>query len=501
MAFDLSEISTLAQMVAADPKLQMEMWSEAVRADAKDMNPLKDFMGKEGSGMPIIEKRDANVAGGQKVHFSTHAPVLGRGVIGSAELKSKTSRVRYNTFPVVVDLRRFAISEEQLVSYFSQPGNADKNRDEFLFGLCRDWWARTQCDDAQFVLRDKALFASNTPNVLRVGGRASTTALLPTDTITTSVITQARNFLVGLGANAMKYGVSPAGQKIPQFLVFAPQEFLDPLEDEQKFREAVNNNQARGENSAYWWTGALPVWKNNLIFGHDIVIDSGPNRQGSPLAPKAFLGVAIASGAATEVTGGGSWNSDGALTDASLYDFFAYFRGYYWKTYESEVAPTDNNTYYAMIYNLTGADAGKYEIISYAAAQNTGNKLAVVTRELDEGGYTQKTKLTAAGRYTNVHPSGSLIIPCTRFGVPLGYGLVMGAEALLSGKGALEADPIEWADDFQSKTTKKAHINAQGIQSIIGYAPAEDTLGRYPNYALIEGALDLPQYDLVDIRA
>lgn len=500
MAFLLSEIGTIAQMVAADPKLQMELWSEAVRADAKDMNPLKDFMGAENSGMPIIEKRDANVGGGQKVHFSTHAPVRGRGVMGSAELKSKTSQVRYHTFPVVVDMRRFAISEEILVSYFSQPGNADKNRDEFLFGLCRDWWARTQCDDIQFVLRDKALFAANTPNVLRIGGRPTTTALLPTDTFTTSVITQGRNFLVGLGANAMKYGVSLAGQKIPQFLVFAPQQFIDGLEDEQKFREAVNNNQARGDNSAYWWTGAIPVWKHNLIFGHDIVIDSGPNRQGSPLLPKAYLGVALADGTATVVTGGGAWNSDGSLTDTTLYDFFAYFRGFYWKTYETEVAPSDANTYYALIYNLTGADANKYEVISYAAAQNNGNRLLAVTRELDEVGYTQKTKLTAAGRYSNVHPSGSLIIPCNRFGVPIGHGLMLGAEALLAGKGALEADPIEWFDDFLSKTTKKAHINAQGIQSIIGYSPAQDTMGRFPNYILFEGAVDYPEYDLVNIR-
>src|SRR5690606_24338550 len=134
-------------------------------------------------------------------------------------------------------------SEEQLIAYFSQPGNADKNRDDFLFGLCRDWWARTQCDDFQFVLRDKALFGSGQPNVLRIGNRGSTTELLMDDTFNTQVITDARNQLVGMGATPMGYGTSRAGQKIPKFLVFAPQKFVDPLEDEQKFREAVLNNQ------------------------------------------------------------------------------------------------------------------------------------------------------------------------------------------------------------------------------------------------------------------
>jgi hypothetical protein len=499
MAFDLSEISTLAQQVAADPKLQMEFWSEAVKADAADLNPLKEFVGEEGSGMPIIRKRDAKVSGGQKVYFSTHAPVRGRGVMGAAELKSKTARVRYGSYSCTVDLRRFAISEEQLVSYFSLPGNVDKNRDDFIFGLCKDWWARTQVDDFQFVLRNQALFAAGQPNVLRIGNGATVDDITVDDTYDTRVITDARNQLSGMGANAIKYAQSTAGARIPQFIHFAPTKFLDPLEDEQKFREAVLNNQKR-DGDAYWWTGNIPMWKNNIIFNHDLVEDSGANRQGSPLSPMARLGVALASDVATDVTGGGAHNTDGALTDTSLYDFFSYFRGFYWKTYEAEVAPTDNNTYYAIIYNVTGADRGKYEIVSYVAAGNNGNKL-VVDRAIDEVGVLQTTLLTAQSRYTAVHPSGSLIIPCNKWGVPIGYGLVMGADALLIGTGDLEADPIEWADDFKSKRSGTAHINAQGIQSIIGYAPAEDTLGRRPNYLVVEGALDNPELDLVDLRS
>ena len=106
MSFLLSEITTLSQMVADDPKLQMELWSESVRADARDMNPLKDFIGSEGSGLPIYEKSDPAKGGGQIVHFSTKAPILGRGVMGSQELKTKTSRLRYGTFGVTVSVGR-----------------------------------------------------------------------------------------------------------------------------------------------------------------------------------------------------------------------------------------------------------------------------------------------------------------------------------------------------------------------------------------------------------
>ncbi|HEX2100089.1 MAG TPA: DUF4043 family protein [Candidatus Synoicihabitans sp.] len=482
-------------MIADDPKLQQEFWSQSVMADAEDLNPLKDFVGGEGSGKPFVEKRDANVNGGQKVYFTTRAPVRGRGVIGSAELKSKTSRLKYGTFGVTVDLRRFAISEEQLVQYFTLPGNAEKNRDEVLMDLSAQWWARTKCDDIQMVLRQKALFATDQPNVLRVGSGASRDALTPDDTYDTGTITDGKNALIGFGGQPLAVDKSVAGADVPQYLVFAPSRVLEGLEDEQKFREAVHNNQARG-GEAYWWTGKYPVWKNQMIFNHNLVIDSGPNRLGSPLLPFALLGAAIAAGtAAVDITGGGTHNDDASLTDTVLYDFFSYFPGYYWKTYETESAPTDNNTYHVLVFNVSGADKGKYEIFSYAAASNNGNKLANCTRAVE------KAALVTATKFTEEHPTGSWIIPCNNKGVPIGWALHLGAEALFIGKGALEADPIEWGDDFKSKTTGRAHINAQGIQSMIGYSPFEDTIGRYSNYFLIECAVDYPELNLADITA
>ena len=110
----------------------------------------------------------------------------------------------------------------------------------------------------------------------------------------------------------------------------------------------------------------------------------------------------------------------------------------------------------------------------------------------------QKTALTAASKYTAVHPSGSWIIPCTKYGVPIGRALVLGAEALALAKGAIDADPIEWADGFKSKTSGKAHINSSGIQGVRGYAPKEDSIGRYPNFLVVEGAMDYG-FELVDL--
>lgn len=484
MAFDLSDITKYYDLIAADPQLQKQLWSESINLDARNDNPMKDFIGGEKSGKPIIEKKDLNAGQGQKVTFTTQAPVGGRGVMGAAELKSKTAKLVYGTFGVTVDMRRFAISEDQLVELLRF--NQGESRESLLYSLCKQWWASMEADDLQIVLRDKALFAASQPNVFRIGGGADTNAIKLTHTFDTGTIEEGQNQLIGQGAMPLSVQTDDAGSEVPEYMVFGARRFLNPLEDEQKFREAINYTQMGKGKDAFYMNGKYPMWKQNVIARHNIKFDSGNKKQGSPLLPIAFLGAALADGSSTTVTGGGKHNSAGSLTDVDLYDYFSYFGGYYWKTYSTETAPTDSNTYYALIYNVSGANKGKYEVVSYSAANNNGNRLTV-TRELDTDG--QKTKLTAQGLYSNVHPNGSWIIPCNKWGVPIGRALHMGAEALFMAKGAVDAEEIFWKDDFQNRSGR-AHINSSGIQGIRGYAPYEDSIDRYPNYVLVEGALD-----------
>lgn len=487
MAFDLNEISKYYDLIDAstgNPELMRSLWSASIDLDARDRNPMKDFIGEEKSGKPIVEKKTLAMGGAQKVTFTSMAPVGGQGVRGGAELKSKTAIPVYGTWNVTVDMRRFAISEDQLVELLRF--NDGESRESILYELCKQWWGMMEASDLQITLRDKALFATDQPNVYRIGGGVSVNSLTLNDTFDTGTMEEGVNQLIGIGGTPLGLQEDEAGSEIPEFVYFGPRRFVQALEDEQKFREAVMYSQAPGPNN-FHWTGKYPRWKESIIKRHNIKWDSGNKRQGSPLLPIAFLGQAIPSGVATVVTGGGKHNTGATHTDTVLYDYFSEFRGYYWKTYSTEVAPTDNNTYHCIIWNVSGADKGKYEIVSYVAAGNNGNSLTV-TRELDTAG--QKTQLTAAGRYTNVHPSGSWIIPCNAYGVPIGRALALGADALALAKGAIDADPIEWQDDFRSKTTGKAHINSSGIQGIRGYAPKEDTIDRYPNFLLIEGALN-----------
>lgn len=493
MAADLTDFSTYAGLDASQKR---EIWSESVRIDARNKNVLKEFIGDEDSGKPIVEKRDLNAGGNQTVTFTTAAPFRAAGVIGSGILKDHTGVFKFGDFSVTVDMRAFGIGHEQLLQYMRF--NKGLTPKQLGFKLCKELWGRMEQDDCQIVPRNTALFGADGANVLYIGGGTSLEDLTLGDTFDTSIIEQGALQLEGQGAAALMVDRDEAGSDVPQYVVFGPKQFLYPLENEQKFREAMLHAAERGKSNPNW-TAKFPMWKNNIVHRHGVIVDTANGRQGSPLQPMAKLGVAIANGGSVDITGGGSYNSAAAFTDPLLYDYFAYFGGYWWKTHTNDTSPTDNNTYYAIIYNVSGADRGKYEIISYVAAANNGNKLvaASVTREVDDA--NQKTDLTAAGRYTNAHPSGSLIIPCNSLGVPINYALHMGANALFMAKGAVDAQRLTHKDDYENDEGE-GRIRATGIQGIRGYSCFQDTLNRYPNFVLIAGALDRPDLDLVELE-
>ena len=74
----------------ANSDLRSRMWSELVQRDAREKNVFAKFIGGEGSGQPITEKRDLSAGGSDKVTFTTVAPIRGQGVRGESILKNNT---------------------------------------------------------------------------------------------------------------------------------------------------------------------------------------------------------------------------------------------------------------------------------------------------------------------------------------------------------------------------------------------------------------------------
>jgi len=258
-------------------------------------------------------------------------------------------------------------------------------------------------------------------------------------------------------------------------------ELLLPLKHTASYINALENGDVRGDANKRF-SGLYPIWDNNILLNHDVSEDDADGRQGSPLEPLARLGTATADASATTITGGGTANPAGAL------DYFAYFPGFEWKITDNEVLPTDNNTYYAMIYNLTGVNAGKYEIFSYTSASvsATAHQLTSVTRGTTSN-FNGNVIANAAGRFSAVHPSGSIILPCTINGVILGWAAHTGAGALYHASGSTEMELIENGQDY--KNAKDAwHLVGKGVQGVRGMDVYKGVRGLATNFRIIKGA-------------
>jgi hypothetical protein len=182
------------------------------------------------------------------------------------------------------------------------------------------------------------------------------------------------------------------------------------------------------------------------------------------------------------VTGGGT------AYPAGTGDYFAYFPGYPWYVYTGQSLTSDTATYHLMIYNVSGADTGKYEVCSYVTGgvHATAKQITVTRLGLTNGA---NQRADAVSRYTSGHPSGSVIVPCNIHGVPIGWALHMGAEALFYATGKKDAEPIFQGDDFHN-SSGEFMFEGRGIQGIRGMSPFVDKRNTAKNFTMVEGAVN-----------
>lgn len=479
MASDILNATSYQTLVGANADIRATVWSAKVAKTVEETSIFKNFIGGEGSKMPVVKKTDLTAGQAQDVVFTTVAPIRGQGVLGETELKSVTRKINPNTFRVRVDLMRQAVGWTQVLKKLRLGGTIDQITSDIMGG----WYARKSDDDIQIVLRNRALLVSPGTNLLRIRA-ASQAALRSTDTITPAIIDSAKSTLLSNGANEIGLETDNMGATIPKYLMFAPEYFLSPLRSNSTYLSSMQYGGLRGDQNSLF-TGKYPIWNNVVIFPHNIKQDDADGRQGSPLAPVAYLGTALAEGTTvTTVTGGSTTDPAG---DG---DYFAYFPGYPWYITQNETLATDSNTYYFMIYNHTTDK--KYEICSYVTAGvHASAKQVTVTRGTSVN-FAGNATANTASRFSTAHPSGAIIIPCTVQGVPLGWALDMGAEALFHATGSEDATPIIWTDDFHVVgKPDDAHLKAFGLQSIRGMSVFTDRRAMAKNFLLIEGAVSV----------
>ena len=199
---DLASVNTDYGTIFNDSsnELRTQLWSELVTRDAREKNVFAKFIGSEGSGSPVVEKRDLSAGGSDKVTFTTVAPIRGQGVRGEEILKNNTGKLNFGTFNVEVDLIRHAVAWTQVIKLMRFTG---KTIDQLSAEVMSEWSGRTEQDHIQQCLRDTCL-GNSTSNL--IDGYGASANLLYTEGLSTDIIQEAKQALIAQGGEPMNVG-------------------------------------------------------------------------------------------------------------------------------------------------------------------------------------------------------------------------------------------------------------------------------------------------------
>lgn len=477
-----SAITQFSTVVAANADLDPKIWQMKVRKTARQKNVLREMIGGEGSANPIIEVTDLRKGPGDTVVVNTLAPTRAQGTLGEARLLNNIGKVYPGTFEVTIDYLRHMIAWTQKFQEMTVAGMA---KDELTSNMMGDWLHRKEEDDLQWALLRTARLIQ--PNLLTfVNGEANDAALLSADSLTTGTIEDTKGVLMAQGAKPISIDKDVSGADDAKYIFFTPNPAARSLRSSTAFQTALQNADVRGKDNRLF-TGKYGLWENMVIFPHELVYDDAAGRQGSPLAPFATLGTALTDATTTTLTGGGA-SVDPA--NAGTADFFANFHGFLLPFTSEETPPADAGPHYIMIFNVTGALKGFYEIVSYTTGNN-GNTITGVTRGTTSNLHGNVIA-SNAGVFATSHPQGSFIFPCTINGVPYCDSLGLGAECLAYAHGKHTATPIEWEDDGREVQSKQPFQKGFGMMSVRGMAPFQNVAGFYPNFCAIRSACRIP---------
>lgn len=476
----ISNTTSYADLLGGDANsdLRSRLWSELVSRDAREKNVFAKFIGGEGSGKPITEKRDLSAGGSDKVTFTTVAPIRGQGVRGEEILKNSTDTLDFGTFSVEIDLVRHAVSWTQVLKLMRFTG---KTIDQLSAEVMSEWMSRTEQDQIQFALRQICIKNTTGSNFIDGYGTGAAGSLKYVDGLSTDIIQEAKQALIANGAEPMNTG-GDVNQEIPGYLFFAPDACLRPLRSDPDYLEAITQADARSENNKLY-SGSYAKWDNNIIANHNVLIDTARGRQGSPLLPTFYTFADIADATADDAIGG----TDG--------DYMANFRGAFIRIPGGggqAMGANDNGTFYVL-----GIDTdGTYALYSYTQG-NISDDFGTVTLTRvanDAAGLGGNAKANDANGFS----AGAQFVQANDIGTPIGYALAMGKDAMYYAKGKIYGEQIFHYDDF-ANSGNEAHLSAVGVQSVYGMAARHDTRGRVPSVQLIEVVRQVPGLSLTQV--
>ena len=482
MAEDITPVTTGASLSAMAPGAIRQLWQKGVMVaeQTEDFFQQMESTGKDGI---IGVKTDTTKGRGQKVTFTNMSGFHKEPHLGEERFDgpSDFEQIKINSYDLKVDWLRHAYSINERAE------EVMGMRDEIATGANLELgkWLGRQKSEQMFAAFQLQL---NGSNVKYVNGKTLDT-LSSADTLAWEEIVKGGQAMKPLGGTAANIGRGASGPVWSQCVV-ATQAALLSLKLDADYKELVSMAGERGKLNTIF-SGGYPTIDGHTITEYNPIDHDGVGAVGSFLNPKADLGVAVTAGtAAFDITGGGN-PADAALTDILYYK---YFPGHAYRFIDLTTFAPVAGTSYVLIYNLTGADAGKFGMYSYAnATGNNGNKITVNGRL---GSATSGIRNTTIGDvtwnatlHTDAHPEDSLVIPCNRKGVPIGDTLILGRLAALRGYG-------KYRGRRSTQSEEGGFIEQRYITSVFGQTIRKDRKGRHPGVIRLRHAVSYPGINL-----
>lgn len=492
MAYDITPATTGTNLLSQDAASLRQKWHKGALLAEEEEDFFQQFEGNMRA--PIWVQNDLSKGDGAKMTFTTTSGYYGEGKYGEELFEGPTDYEKddIDSFNLNVDFIRNAASRSKRADEIM--GLMDELKSLVPVKLGK-WLGRTKRDNIMGL----CVLTLPQANRIYAGGKTLNTlgsadVLSWDDIVTTGA---AMKPLGGLPANISRDGKVPIWSQ-----TFVPSETAAlSLRLDADYKSVLASGDVRGRGNTLF-KGGYPAIDGHTIVPHNALNHAGKGAVGSFLAPEAYLGVAITgtTDAARDLTGGGADNADNSLTGTGKPLWFKYFGGHDFKFVDTGVLDVSGSSigdvagpYYAIIYNTSGLNAGKWGFAKYTTGNN-GNKITITEFLTGQANGTYRKGTVGSVTWnasinTEEWASGSLIIPANAKGVPIGHTIALGRAGILRGYGSARAQRDVEMDNGN-------FIKRVFIMSVFGQALRQDRKGRVPAVALLTHALSRPGINL-----
>ena len=476
-----------------------ELWRKGVEVYEQTTD---FFSGMEGGKDAIIQTiSDTSKGRGQKITFTQMAGLYDEPHHGDELFNDENDfeSIKINSSDLSVDFLRHGVRYTERAEEFMGM------RGEINVGIPRElgkWMGRQKSEKLFMSFLHRGQIDGNQ---IYGGDKATMDLILSADTLDWDTIVAANTQLSRLGGAPAKGGKDASGNQINRYCVVATTDALFSLEQDGDFK--TYNKEAGPDSYAnVLFGGGYTDVRGNIIKKYNPIDHDGVGAIGSPLNPKAELGVDTTDGFASQsniIKGGGSTVA-GALTGKA---YFKYFPLYLFKFIATDTLVLANSMaykaiatagkFYVAVVNHQNAAVHPGRIGYYCCVTNDGNKLTLDTDGgVNRGRYSGSDDVTnfaqlalSTGAYdvsadsTVTHAAGtSSIYLINERGVPIGHTLFLGKAAARRGYG-------KHRNNRTSDEREGGFVKDIFVTSVFGQEPCEDAAGRMPGYLVITHAI------------